>query len=158
METWCSSGLSLKLKLSSSNVLTAKDPSECWSAPSLESKCQIFARTRNVSFILLCAYPSSVIYSFLSFPGLLRFQTRPMAWDSRSVDSVLLWSMLLGEVRDCSFHHLSCLASSAKVFPSPLCYCGTAGEQLLHQLWGCAWLGCGVTWSQWFPCTYSHFS
>lgn len=44
--------------------------------------------------------------------------------------------MLLEEVRGRCLFHLSCLASSAKGFPSPLCFCGTAGKQLPHQFMG----------------------
>lgn len=64
-----------------------------------------------------------------------------MGSGSRSGASAHLWSMLLGEVRERRLHHLSCLASSAILFTSTLCYCGTAGKQLPRQS-----VGVCVTW------------
>lgn len=64
-----------------------------------------------------------------------------MGSGSRSGASVHLWSMLLGGVREHRLHHLSCLASSAILFTSTLCYCGTAGKQLPRQS-----VGLCVTW------------
>lgn len=70
-----------------------------------------------------------------------------MGWVSRFVALVLLWSMLLGEVSDRHLLHLNCRFIK-KGLPSPLCFCGTAGEQMPHQ-----YLGVCVTWPQgaYFP-------